>query len=131
MRLKVEYSKTKMDVLVKGLQGAPAQIQLGLKEAMFASVLQVHRTAVQPGYAPFQTGTLRRSITFTVEESQGRVWGAVGSNLVYAAIHEFGGRTGRNQSVQIQPKRYLGRAVEENRDFIRDRFRKLKVLKKT
>lgn len=130
MRLRIEYTKDRLDTLLKGLQGAPADIQLGLKQAMQASVLQVHSIAVKPGYAPFKTGTLRRSITFVVQESQSKVWGAVGSNLVYAAIHEFGGFTGRNQSVYIKPRRYLGRAVDESRADIKRRFQNIKILKK-
>lgn len=130
MHLRIEYTKARLDTLIKGLQGAPAEIQLGIKAAMQASVLQVHSIAVKPGYAPYKTGTLRRSITFVVQEGQGKVWGAVGSNLVYAAIHEFGGTTGRNQSVYIKPKRYLGRAVDESRSDIRKRFQNMKILKK-
>ncbi len=38
-----------------------------------------------------QSGTLRRSITQRVEVSQGSISARVGTNLEYAAIHEFGG----------------------------------------
>tara|TARA_R110001592_G_scaffold104697_1_gene294544 strand:- start:50330 stop:50776 length:447 start_codon:yes stop_codon:yes gene_type:complete len=33
---------------------------------------------------------------------------AVGSNMVYAAIHNFGGKTGRNKSVDMPARPYLG-----------------------
>lgn len=43
--------------------------------------------------APYKTGNLRRSITVSEPEgsASGAVWVTIGTNLVYAAIHEFGG----------------------------------------
>lgn len=38
-----------------------------------------------------RTGTLRRSITYTVHETDQAIVGTVGTNLEYAAIHEYGG----------------------------------------
>lgn len=68
---------------------------------------------------PWDTGTLSRSITMEGVMSGERV--IVGTDVIYAAIHEFGGLTGRNHSVRIRPTPYLrpalnkmekGRAVE-------------------
>lgn len=128
--LRIEFDQKKMDRLVEDMQAAPQSIQQGIKEVIMSSVLQVHSIAVKPGYAPYKTGNLRRSITFKVGEAAGKVEGAVGSNLVYAAIHEFGGVAGRGHSVQIKPKRYLGRAIDESKKDIADRFLKIKILKK-
>ena len=44
----------------------------------------------------------------------------IGSKLPYAAVHQWGGRVGRNKSVQIQPKHYLTKAVEETAPRIMD-----------
>lgn len=38
-----------------------------------------------------RTGTLRRSITAAIRETEDGVTGIVGTNVTYAAIHEFGG----------------------------------------
>jgi phage gpG-like protein len=40
-----------------------------------------------------QTGTLRRSISYQLQASDTAVEGRVGTNLVYAGIHEYGGTT--------------------------------------
>ncbi len=48
------------------------------------------------------TGTLRRSISPEVRSETRRITGIVGTNVVYAAIHEFGGRTSPHD---ILPKR--------------------------
>lgn len=59
--------------------------------------------------APYKTGTLRRSINSQL----GKGYVEVGTDVVYAAIHEFGGRTGRNHSVQINAKPYMMPAYEK------------------
>lgn len=59
--------------------------------------------------APYDTGTLRKSIESRVEPGK---WVEVGTDVVYAAIHEFGGRTGRNNSVLIKAKPYMTPAFE-------------------
>jgi phage gpG-like protein len=53
-----------------------------------------------------KTGTLRRSITPAVRDSGGIVEGQVATNIEYAAIHEYGGRT---KPHDIFPKK--GRAL--------------------
>jgi HK97 gp10 family phage protein len=53
-----------------------------------------------------RTGTLRRSISSSVSTSGTATIGKVGTNVEYAAIHEFGGRTREHD---ILPKR--GRAL--------------------
>ncbi len=57
-----------------------------------------------------QTGTLRRSISPSVSaDSSTRIVGKVGTNIEYAAIHEYGGRTPPHV---ILPKK--GRALAFN-----------------
>lgn len=51
-------------------------------------------------------GHLRDSITQIVAGSGDSV--AIGSNMEYAAIHQFGGEAGRNRSVEIDARPYLG-----------------------
>lgn len=108
--------------LNKFSKGANAQLQI----AVTSGVLDVLTGAVQN--APYQTGTLRRSLTHKVEVGQGEAVGYVGSNLVYSRIQELGGRAGRGGSVNIRPKRYLQRSVESNKPRIAERFRKLKLV---
>jgi len=56
-----------------------------------------------------QTGRLRRSISASMSPAGPIVTGIVGTNVEYAAIHEFGGKTGAHQ---ILPKR--GKALAFN-----------------
>lgn len=60
---------------------------------------------VQRGGTPLiKSGRLRGSITHTASSDQT----IVGTNVIYAAIHQFGGSAGRNHSVHIDARPYLG-----------------------
>ncbi|EPB9486906.1 MULTISPECIES: phage virion morphogenesis protein [Citrobacter] len=50
-----------------------------------------------------QTGRLMGSIDTDYDDRQA----AVGTNVVYGAIHQFGGEAGRNKSVEILARPYL------------------------
>lgn len=54
------------------------------------------------------SGTLRSSIHTTVTDS----YGAAGTDVLYAAIHHFGGRTGRNHATVLPARPIL--PVDDN-----------------
>lgn len=51
------------------------------------------------------TGRLMRSIKYRKKGKKLQV--QIGTNIEYAAIHQFGGRTGRNRSTKIPKRPYL------------------------
>ena len=106
----------------KEIQSEAGSLHKNLVGAMTTSALQIQTTAKKPGYAPIKTGNLRRSITHRVKTAGATISAIIGSNLIYAAIHEFGGQTGRNGSVNIRKKRYIQRAIEDNTNSIRERL---------
>ena len=61
--------------------------------------------------APYKTGNLRRSITST----QSRKSVTTGTDLIYAAIQEFGGLAGKNKSAKIPAHPYLRPALAEQK----------------
>jgi phage virion morphogenesis protein len=61
-----------------------------------------HRAAKDGGETLSLTGRLRRSIT--VEAGSG--WAAVGTNVIYAAIHQMGGKT-RAHTIEPRTKKAL------------------------
>ena len=79
-----------------------------------------------------KSGALRDSIDYTVKESGGQIIGTLGSDKIYASIHEYGGTiTARRakflifktkdgwrrvESVNIPPRPFLRPAIENNRD---------------
>ena len=64
------------------------------------------RALATGGLTLTDTGGLRDSITHNVAGDGRGV--EVGSNLVYAAIHQFGGQAGRGRSVTLPARPYLG-----------------------
>lgn len=129
--LVIKFDATKLDALVHDMASAESTIKTDMEVAMMASLFRVHSFAVRPGYVPKKTGTLARSLSFKIAASRkGEVMGAVGSNLSYARIHELGGDTGRGRKTHIVGKHYIGRAVEDNRDYVVEQFKKIQVIKK-
>ena len=115
-----------------------------LEAAVTSAALIVENAA--RNNAPYKTGTLKRSVDHeTVEKSSERVVVAVGTDLEYAAIQEFGGTIESKSgylvfqtedgewhsvsSVQIPAKPYLRPGLDENKDKvikeIRDALRSL------
>jgi len=60
------------------------------------------------------TGRLRSSITSTPTQKEGNTYFArIGTNVVYGRIHEYGGMTGRNHSVNMPKRPFMRPAVED------------------
>ena len=68
--------------------------------------LKSARALAEGGRTLTDTGRLRSSIAHTVTEGGHVV--EVGSNVLYAAIHQFGGRAGRGRRVTLPARPYLG-----------------------
>ncbi|NPE59277.1 phage virion morphogenesis protein [Dickeya dadantii] len=50
-----------------------------------------------------ETGRLAASVSTDYDSSHA----TIGTNVIYAAIHQFGGKTGRNESVELPARPYL------------------------
>ena len=68
--------------------------------------LKSARAIAEGGKTLTDTGRLRGSIAHTVTEGGRAV--EVGSHVLYAAIHQFGGRAGRGRKVRLPARPYLG-----------------------
>ncbi len=72
-----------------------------------------------------QTGVLRRSVKTDTWGSGKKSGGKVGTNIVYAPIHEFGGRTGRNHASKIPARRPFSTVFFKNLKKINKMFSNL------
>ena len=79
--------------------------------------LKSARAIAEGGRTLIDTGRLRGSIAHTVTDGGRAV--EVGSSVVYAAIHQFGGRPRRGRRASIPARPYLG-VDEHDRDAIAD-----------
>ena len=77
--------------------------------------LKSARALAEGGQTLTDTGRLRGSIAHTVTDGGRAV--EVGSNVLYAAIHQFGGRAGKGLRAKIPARPYLG-IDERDRDAI-------------
>ena len=68
--------------------------------------LKSARALAEGGKTLTDTGRLRGSIAHAVIDGGRAV--EVGSNVLYAAIHQFGGRAGRGRRVTLPARPYLG-----------------------
>ena len=68
--------------------------------------LKSARALAEGGRTLTDTGRLRGSIAHTVTDGGRAV--EVGSNVIYAAIHQFGGRAGRGRKAKLPARPYLG-----------------------
>lgn len=81
----------------------PDMINIGVEAGMEALCLMTVSEAFSK--APYDTGRLRQSITYRIDNDGSRVDGVVGTNVEYAAAQEFG-IPGKNRA---QP--YMGPAL--------------------
>jgi phage gpG-like protein len=82
------------DRVIQALAAMPARVQAGLVRAVTALSLQVQQRVQEQKLSGqvlrVRTGTLRRSITATVETAPDSVIGTVGTNVPYGRAHEYG-----------------------------------------
>jgi HK97 gp10 family phage protein len=131
MRYKSEKKMISVDVKIPNFNG---DITPAIRKSLRQSAFLVRKDASDN--APYQTGTLRRSI---IEKVQG-MRATVGTNVKYASIHEFGGiirpKTKKylkfkiggawvtTKQVKIKKKPYLIPALTENKNKILKIFSK-------
>jgi len=128
--VKITYNKSDMSRFRKEFTDARARVTGQIRMIIQASVFDVMTMAKMPGYVPYKTGNLRRSINQKVEIQNDKVIGYVGSNVDYAAIQEFGGNAGRGHRTKINGRFYMTRSVKDNTQKIKDRFAKMKIINK-
>lgn len=87
----------------------------GVRKAMFLVEGAAKKRFGTPGNLRVQSGRLRSSIKTNVNNYRDVVVGAVGSDVVYAPVHELGSRDGR-----VPPRPFLRPSIEENIDKIND-----------
>ena len=106
----------------------------GLRKGMFEAERVSKSRMGRPDELHIRTGHLRRSIESGVNEKGNNIIGWLGSNVIYARIHEFGGiiKPVRGQylkfpigdswvsvrQVRIPPRPYLEPSIRESMDTI-------------
>lgn len=100
------------------LDNAGPKLENGVKAGLLlAGQLVAQRAQL---IAPIDTGRLKRSLTTGEPFKQDTAWRIdIGSNVVYARIHELGGLAGRNLATRITAQPYLRPALKASKREIR------------
>ena len=121
------------------LQNLPNSVRSSLKKAMNEAVIDlrgyVADNKLSGQLLKVRTGTLRRSITQRVTDDTSSVIGIVGTNVAYAAIHEYGGQiktrlgTGKGKPkkngkayITMPEKRFLRGSLVDKTESIKERL---------
>lgn len=87
----IKTDKSWQDIL-SALNNKDDLLRDHMMRALIKSTQLVRTNVLRSGKVPFKTGTLRRSITTAITGTRVEdMKGEIGSNLKYAAVHEYGG----------------------------------------
>jgi phage gpG-like protein len=136
MQIQVKISDKSIKELQDMVPDFKSAFYTGMKKAMYHTEGQIKKSFGYGNKPKVGTGHLRRSIQSGVQKKGNDIQGYVGSNVKYAAIHEFGGvikpKTGeylyfmldgqfkKVKQVVIPERSYLREGVEENINNIKD-----------
>ena len=85
------------DAVIVRLEQIPDHVRSALRQAVEAEAIKltayVKEQKLSGQTLKTQTGTLQRSINYQLQDEGDRIAATVGTNVVYAAIHEYGGAT--------------------------------------
>jgi len=103
----------------KLLKDMPGMIRKGLiagmNEAMTGAAKTSQDSFGRAGKPNNITRTLRDSITRSDTKIVGnKIIASIGSNVIYARIHELGGKAGKGRLVKIPKREYLRPAIQDN-----------------
>lgn len=117
--IEMRINKADVDKLLKKLdpQQRDEAIRTSLTQSaiFLASWIKTNRlSGPRPQFLGVRTGRLRSSITATPAQKSGDAYYCtIGTNVVYARIHEYGGMTGRNHLINMPKRPFMRPAVED------------------
>ena len=81
-----------------------------------STIVQRTKKGYYPGKILQMRGELAASITSYYDDNSA----IVGTNKVYAAIHQFGGKAGSGKNVEVAARPYLKLGSEENKQILKE-----------
>jgi phage gpG-like protein len=109
-----------LEKIVKIFESSNEKTNNALRDALFESLHIIRTASLQSGRIPYRTGTLRRSLTIAMTVAGKGLEGMVGTNLPYAALHEYGGKITRYQAWGRPTRPYV--ATYRERAYLREPF---------
>lgn len=120
MKIEIKLPDRELKKISNKIPGFREGTFKGLKRAILFVEGKAKQNFGGVGQVGVITGTLRRSIKTNVIKEGTRTRAIIGSNVIYARIHEFGGQAGRGRSVRIPARPYIGPAITDNETEIKN-----------
>jgi len=117
VKIRVETDKAFENMVIKA-RGLTREVDEAARLAMELSAMATVSTIKSSGRVPRKTSNLMRSIRHRTHGRRiGNLWAEVGTNVVYARIHEFGGPVHRTQAWGRPTRPYV--AIYKERRYLR------------
>jgi len=87
----IQLAPETLKMLTEQKKSISDAIMKGFRDGMYSLEAKVKNSFGKTGFLNVRTGHLRRSIKVTIKREGSEIVGAIGSNVKYAAIHEYGG----------------------------------------
>jgi phage gpG-like protein len=113
MEYKLTLPTKELKKLNKGTEFRAGMLK-GLKKSMIFAEGEAKKSFGRPGNLKSRSGHLRRSIKSTTKETSTGAEGILSNNVIYAAIHEYGGMAGKGLRSKIPARPFLRPAIEDN-----------------
>jgi len=90
MKVKAELDKNSLKQIANDKKNFEKGVLVGVRNAMLFVERESKSSFGKPGNLKVKSGLLRSSIYSKVQEARDKIIGSVGSNVIYAPVHEFG-----------------------------------------
>lgn len=122
VKARLDKINSKLIVALRvGIHKSLLELQGAIVRKLSGQVLNVRTNRLRGSWAS--------SEALNVSQRGETIIGTIGSNVVYAAIHEFGGMAGRGRKVKIPARPYARPSLEEKQnriiDLVNNEIRKL------
>ena len=92
MRFDIKISSRELEKKIdRIIRMSPGQVEKAMLQSVIDLAGHIKSMKLSGQVLKARTGSLRRSIGWEVKGYRGKIQGRVGTNLVYARIHEYGG----------------------------------------
>lgn len=113
MKFNLTLPQKELDKLNKGTAFRRGLLS-GVKKGMLFAEGSAKKSFGRPGNLKVRSGHLRKSIKSGATETNDVVTGTLSNNVIYAAIHEFGGMAGKGLRTKIPARPFLAPAIKDN-----------------
>lgn len=112
IEIQIRTTKETKDFLKEFPKMVRRGLEKGMKRAMLFAESEAKKSFGRSGHLKVRTGHLRRSIRSRVKERAKQIIGSIGTDVLYARIHEQEGFRGQTRTITPRQAQFLRFKVE-------------------